>query len=310
MTQPSPAGTAGQTSPDTIYVGVSTKMYLGYRDSLRWLGELRQEVDARPALAAGRVVPFVIPSFPMLPAAADILAGSPVLLGAQDCGWADGPWTGEVSPSLLAELGVSLVEIGHAERRRHFREDDAMVALKVRAADDAGITPLLCVGEEAAGPASGTSDSSAEPGSGSAAEPGSAPESAAAFVHGQIQAAVGGDWDLASRLVIAYEPVWAIGAAEPANAEYVTAVVRSLRAVLAGHRLESGRTLRDVPIIYGGSAKPGLLPTVDGVSGLFLGRFAHDAANFGKVLDEALALSEALAVSVSQGSETQASKTR
>ncbi|CAH0283084.1 L-erythrulose-4-phosphate epimerase [Arthrobacter sp. Bi83] len=307
MTQPSPAGPADRTGSDTIFVGVSTKMYLGYRDSLRWLGELRQEVDARPALAAGRVVPFVIPSFPLLPAAADILAGSPALLGAQDCGWADGPWTGEVSPSLLAELGVSLVEIGHAERRRYFGEDNAMVALKVRAADDAGITPLLCVGEGAEGPASGTNGGPGGLGSVSDDEPGSASasESAAAFVYRQIQAAAGGDWDLASRLVIAYEPVWAIGAAEPAGAEYVTAVVRSLRTLLAGHRQQSGRTLSDIPIIYGGSAKPGLLPTLDGVSGLFLGRFAHDAANFGKVLDEALALSEAL-----DSSETPAPKTR
>jgi triosephosphate isomerase len=296
MTQPSPASTAGRTTADTIYVGVSTKMYLGYRDSLRWLGELRKEVDARPALAAGRVVPFVIPSFPVLPAAGDILAGSPALLGAQDCGWADGPWTGEVSPSLLAELGVRLVEIGHAERRRHFGEDDAMVALKVRAADDAGLTPLLCVGEETAGQVSGTDNgtgSAAGPTSGEAtsgeATSGAAAD-AASFVHRQIEAATGGDWKLASRLVIAYEPVWAIGAAEPASADYVTAVVRSLRVLLAGHRLGSGRSPGDVPIIYGGSAKPGLLPQLDGVSGLFLGRFAHDAANFGKVLDEAIAL--------------------
>ena len=258
--------------PGTTFVGVSTKMYLGYADSLRWLGELRSEVDARPALTAGRVVPFVIPSFPMLPAAGELLAGSPVLLGAQDCGWADGPWTGEVSPSLLAELGVRLVEIGHAERRRHFGEDDAMIALKVKAADDAGITPLLCVGEETAGPGLGTETA-----------PVASAEAAASFVCGQIEAATGGDWELASRLVIAYEPVWAIGAAEPAGAGYVSAVVNHLRGRLAVHGLH------DSPIIYGGSAKPGLLPTLDAVSGLFLGRFAHDAANFGKVLDEALA---------------------
>jgi triosephosphate isomerase len=240
------------------------------------------------------VVPFVIPSFPVLPAAGDILAGSPALLGAQDCGWADGPWTGEVSPALLAELGVRLVEIGHAERRRHFGEDDAMVALKVRAADDAGLTPLLCVGEETSGLVSGT-----DHGTGSAAGPASgeatsdAAADAAGFVYRQIEAATGGDWELASRLMIAYEPVWAIGAAEPASADYVTAVVRSLRVLLAGHRLESGRSPGDVPIIYGGSAKPGLLPQLDGVSGLFLGRFAHEAANFGKVLDEAIALAGA-----------------
>lgn len=252
----------------TIYVGVSTKMYLGYRDSLDWLEQLRHQVDSRPALAAGRVVPFVIPSFPVLPAAAGVLDGSPLVLGAQNCGWADGPWTGEVAPSMLAELGVRLVEIGHAERRAHFGENDAVVALKVRAADDAGLTPLLCVGEVSAG-----EFSAGEPAAGGPA---------ADFVYRQIKAAVGGDWALASRLIIAYEPVWAIGAAEPADAGYVSDVVSHLRALLAMHGLQ------DLAVIYGGSAKPGLLPRLGGLSGLFLGRFAHDAANFGRVLDEAL----------------------
>ena len=139
-------------------MGVSTKMYLGYRDSLDWLEQLRHQVDSRPALAAGRVVPFVIPSFPVLPAAAAMLDGSPLILGAQNCGWADGPWTGEVAPSMLAELGVRLVEIGHAERRAQFGENDAVVALKVRAADDAGLTPLLCVGELSASDVSAGGD--------------------------------------------------------------------------------------------------------------------------------------------------------
>ncbi len=258
--------TGPHTALDTTLVGVSTKMYMGYAQSLAWLEQLVAEVDARPALAAGRVVPFVIPSFPVLPEAARLMAGTPLVLGAQNCGWSDGPWTGEVSPSMLAELGVGLVEIGHAERRRYFAEDEAMIALKVSAAVDAGLTPLLCVGESeildhAGGPAA-----------------------AAETVYGQIKAAVSGDWSLASTLIIAYEPVWAIGAPEPASAEYVSKVVGALRSVLAQHGLAG------IPIIYGGSAKPGLLPQLDGVSGLFLGRFAHDAANFGRVLDEALAL--------------------
>lgn len=257
----------------TMYIGVSTKMYMGYRDSISWLGQIRNEVDSRPALAAGRVVPFVIPSAPMLPAAGTVLAGSPVLLGAQNCGWADGPWTGEVSPSLLAELGVGLVEIGHAERRRHLGEDSVQIARKVKAAVAAGLTPLLCVGEE-------TRDDGSEAGA----------AAAASFVHQQIADAVEGDWELASRLIVAYEPVWAIGAAEPAGAEYVSAVVRSLRALLEPQEPDAGVPLRSLPVIYGGSAKPGLLPTLKGTSGLFLGRFAHDAANFGKVLDEALSL--------------------
>lgn len=259
------------TSPTNppLLVGVSSKMYLGYQDSLEWLEQLRHEADTRPALAAGRVVPFVIPSFPLLPAAAALLDGSPLLLGAQNCGWADGPWTGEVAPSMLAELGVRLVEIGHAERRRHFGENDAMIARKVRAAAAAGLTPLLCIGE---------SDH------GSAAD-------AAACVYRQVRSAVDGDWELAGRLVLAYEPVWAIGAAEPAAAGYVSDVVRQLRSHLAPAGLEN------LPVIYGGSAKPGLLPTLDGVSGLFLGRFAHDPANFGAVLDEALLLAEGIPAS-------------
>jgi triosephosphate isomerase len=264
------ASTSQVTHP-VIYVGVSTKMYLGYRDSLDWLEQLRHEVDSRPALAAGRVVPFVIPSFPVLPAAAALVRDSPLILGAQNCSWADGPWTGEVAPSMLAELGVRLVEIGHAERRAHFGENDAMVALKVRAADDAGLTPLLCVGEGSVGEyATGTA------------------EDAADFVYRQIEAAVGRDWALASRLVVAYEPVWAIGAAEPADAAYVSDVVNQLRALLAVHGLQ------ELPVIYGGSAKPGLLPQLGGVSGLFLGRFAHNPANFGKVLDEALMIAPSL----------------
>ncbi|KUM34833.1 triose-phosphate isomerase family protein [Arthrobacter sp. EpRS71] len=253
----------------TTFVGVSTKMYMGYAQSLAWLEQLVAEVDARPALAAGRVVPFVIPSFPVLPEAARLVAGTPLVLGAQNCGWSDGPWTGEVSPSMLVELGVKWVEIGHAERRRYFAEDEAMIALKVSAAVDAGLTPLLCVGEP---------ELLAHP---------AGPAAAAETVYRQIEAAVSGDWSLASTLVIAYEPVWAIGAPEPASADYVSTVVGALRSALAQHGLAR------IPVIYGGSAKPGLLPQLDGVSGLFLGRFAHDAANFGKVLDEALSLSTA-----------------
>ncbi|MDR6986069.1 triosephosphate isomerase [Paenarthrobacter nitroguajacolicus] len=253
---------AGDAAPGTLYIGVSTKMYMGYAHSLAWLEQLVAEVDARPALAAGRVVPFAIPSFPVLPAAARLIEGAPLVLGAQNCGWADGPWTGEVSPSMLAELGVGLVEIGHAERRRCFAEDEAMIALKVGAAVDAGLTPLLCVGETEV----------------------LEPEAAADTVFRQIKEAVSGDWSMARRLVIAYEPVWAIGAPEPASAGYVAQVVAALRGSLCRHGLAG------LPIIYGGSAKPGLLPHLTGISGLFLGRFAHDAANFGLVLDEALAL--------------------
>jgi triosephosphate isomerase len=249
------SGTSAAVDP--LYIGVSTKMYLGYQESLCWLSEVRAVVDARPALAAGRDVRvFVIPSFPVLAEAGKILAGSPALLGAQNCAWGDGALTGEVSPGMLAELGVSLVELGHAERRALFGENDDVVARKVRAAVDAGLTPLLCIGE-----------------------PGTlGPEEAAAFCLRQVRAATGGDESLTPRLVLAYEPVWAIGADQPAAPTYVNAVVQLIRQGLGA----------PCPIIYGGSAGPGLLPQLASADGLFLGRFAHDASNLGRVLDEAL----------------------
>jgi triosephosphate isomerase len=247
-----PLGPAGAG----ISVGVSTKMYLGYQASLRWLAEVRSVVDARRLGADSAVRVFVMPSFPVLEHAGRIFDGSPVLLGAQNCSWADGPLTGEVSPGMLAELGVSLVEVGHAERRRLFAETDAVVARKVGAALDAGLTPLLCIGEpDVLGH-----------------------EAAAEFCLRQVRLAIGDDDALLPELALAYEPVWAIGAERPAAAGYVNAVAGLLREAVGAA----------CPILYGGSAGPGLLPELPGVDGLFLGRFAHDAANLGLVLDEAL----------------------
>src|SRR6476661_6845775 len=252
------SGTSAAVDP--LHIGVSTKMYLGYQESLRWLSEVRAVVYDRPGLAArdSRVRVFVIPSFPVLEQASRILAGSPVLLGAQNCAWGDGALTGEVSPGMLAELGVSLVEIGHAERRKLFAEDDAVVARKVRAAVEQSLTPLLCIGEP------DRLDAGA----------------AAAFCVQQVRAATDGDPALLNRLVLAYEPVWAIGAQEPAAPRHVNAVLAQIRAALGPA----------CPLIYGGSAGPGLLPRLPAADGLFLGRFAHDADNLGRVLDEALLL--------------------
>ena len=84
--QQASASPAPRSVHDAVtYVGVSTKMYLGYRESLDWLERLRHEADSRPALAAGRVVPFVIPSFPVLPGAAALLADSPLI--PNNCRW-------------------------------------------------------------------------------------------------------------------------------------------------------------------------------------------------------------------------------
>ena len=255
-----------------VFIGMSTKMYLGREQTIAWLDGLARALDERRSLAAERtgstgstvstVVPFVIPSFPLIEAAVDRLASRGALVGAQTSGWADGPYTGEVSPSLLAECGVELVEVGHAERRSQFGEDDAMVARKTAAILAAGLTPLLCIGESDRTDVAG----------------------AIACCLDQIEAALEGSVEGVERVILAYEPVWAIGAAQPADAVHVNGVVSGLREVLtAGSGLQSG----DVRIVYGGSAAPGILEGLPAVDGLFLGRFAHDVREFVRALDEA-----------------------
>lgn len=255
------------------YVGVSTKMYLGYQASLVWMTRVRQIVDAweadapeannRDAPGTGvSVRPFVIPSFPVLESALRIFAGSSVWVGAQNCSWGDGALTGEVSPAMLSEMGVRLVIIGHAERRELFGEDDDVIRRKLAAALGAGLTPVLCVGENTR----------------------SRPEAAAEHCFSQLDGALDGKLSEAGRLILAYEPVWAIGASKPAAPHYVNDVLRAIRRQIES---SSGNTAAAIPIVYGGSAGPGSLPALSAANGLFLGRFAHDPENFGIVLDEA-----------------------
>ena len=234
-----------------MLVGVSLKAYFGHARTLAW-AEAVAELATRPAIADGTVELFVIPSFPELAEVGRILDGTPIRLGAQDVFWEDhGPYTGEVTADQLAELGVSLVEIGHAERRRLFHETDEVVAAKCAAASRHGIQPLLCIGERTRG-----------------TEREAVSESAA-----QLASANAPD------ALVAWKPVWAIGAERPAEPEYIRAVCDGLRESLGGRRL-----------IYGGSAGPGLLAELHGsVDGLFLGRFAHDAAALSAVIDEAAA---------------------
>jgi triosephosphate isomerase len=200
---------------------------------------------------------FIIPDFLSLPSASAQLARSAptIRLGAQDCFWEDrGAYTGEVSPAVLKSLGCSIVELGHAERRRLFGETDAQVARKAAAAERNGLTPLVCVGEQ---------------------ERARRPDDAVEACRPQLEAVLEAT---AGEVLFAYEPVWAIGRPEPAAAEYVVAVTRALRGLCGRRR---------VRMLYGGSAGPGTFEAMrEGVDGLFLGRFAHDVGNFREVIAE------------------------
>ncbi len=159
-----------------------------------------------------------------------MLSGTRVKVGAQNMHWADdGAWTGEISPLMLKDCGLDLVELGHSERREHFGETDETVGLKVAAAVRHGLIPLICIGETLE-----------ERQGGRASE----------VLERQVRAALAGAG--AAPVLLAYEPVWAIGAnGIPATADYADARQAEIIAVaqdVLGRR---------VPCLYGGSVNPG-----------------------------------------------------
>ncbi len=238
-------------------VGVSLKMYFGYAETLRWCRSVTDRVGGHPALRSGDVRLFVLPSFPAIPAAAGIFRGTPIAVGAQNLAADDGgAQTGEVNGAMLRQAGCRYVAVGHAERRTRHGEDEPTVAAKVSAALRNDLEPVLCIGEPRRVPVA---------------------EAAAECVRQlrtQLRTVPG------VRVTVAYEPFWAIGAAEPAGTGHIAAVCGALRDAAP-----------DTTVIYGGSAGPGLLTALgSGVDGLFLGRFAHDPAALAGVLDEAAAV--------------------
>lgn len=246
-------------------------MYFSHARTLEWSREAVELSRGHSAVLDGRAELFVLPGFLSVAEVTSLVgaAGSAAAhwsVGAQDVCWAeDGAYTGEVSATQLAEVGVRYVEVGHAERRRLFGEDDGVVAAKTAAILRHGLTPVLCIGET------------------ERMEPAAAVEVCLA----QIASALGparaaGD---RGRIVVAYEPVWAIGASEPAGVEHIVGVCGPLRTALALDPDYAGE------VIYGGSAGPGLLREVgEHVDGLFLGRFAHDPQAIQGILDDVLAL--------------------
>lgn len=184
-----------------------------------------------------------------IPAAVKLLKDSRVAVGAQNLHWeSSGPFTGEISAGMLADLDVKYVIIGHSERRALFGETDHIINQKVHAALSAGLRPILCVGEDQ-----------------DQRELGVTME----FISYQLKAALAGvtPEDM-RRVVIAYEPIWAIGTGETASAQDAQEVCGAIRAALAEDF--GAETAESTRILYGGSAKPGNIkelmaqPDVDG----------------------------------------------
>ncbi len=209
-------------------------------------------------------VPFVD-----LPAALDAVKGSAIGVAAQNCHWEkSGAFTGEVSAEMLREMGVGYVILGHSERRTYFGDTDVTVQKRVRAALDAGLTVILCVGEYL-----------------EQREQGITGEVCAM----QTKIALGGvSKEELARVIIAYEPVWAIGTGRTATAEQANEVCALIRATVAG--LYDGAAADELVIQYGGSMNAGnaaeLLAQPD-VDGGLIGGASLKAADFSTIVHAA-----------------------
>lgn len=196
---------------------------------------------------------------PYLAQLQSLLSGSAIAIGAQDVSaQAGGAFTGEVSGAMLREFGVRYVLVGHSERRQYHAESDELVARKAQAALASGITPVVCVGETLAQREAGETE---------------------AVVRRQLSAVVQRNGHCLSEIVLAYEPVWAIGTGLTATPEQAQSVHAVLRAQLLAATTAAAR----VPILYGGSMNAAnaaeLLAQAD-IDGGLVGGASLKAADF------------------------------
>jgi len=243
------------------------KMYGTHAEARALAGGVR---DGLKRKVAATVV--VCPTFTALPVVAETLAGGNVLLGAQNCHHEpSGPHTGEISAPMLVELGCQYVIVGHSERRKEMGESDEQVNRKVHAVLAAGLIPVLCVGETGEERRQGLTFTTVE---------------------GQLRAGLAGVApDAVARLVLAYEPVWAIGTGVNATPGQAAEVHGYLRGLVS--ELTSKETAQGVSILYGGSVKPdnaeSLLaePEIDGA---LVGGASLKAPDFIAIVKQAVAV--------------------
>ncbi|MGC1165063.1 MAG: triose-phosphate isomerase [Solirubrobacterales bacterium] len=245
----------------TPYIAANWKMN-------KTVAEAAEFVDALlPRIAATRCDVVLCPSFLALSEVVERRRGTAVKVAAQNMHEEDaGAFTGEVSAPMLAELDVEAVILGHSERRQLFGETDAALARKVPAALAAGLEPILCVGESEAARDAGETEE---------------------VLERQLQADLGGleSGDLA-RVVIAYEPIWAIGTGRTATPEQAQEACAFIRDVVRMRGAVAG----ELRILYGGSMKPAnaaeLLGKPD-VDGGLIGGASLDPADFAAIVEAA-----------------------
>lgn len=236
-----------------IIIAGNWKMYKTQAESLEFLKDflphLQETEDTREVVLC---VPFTDLSL-----LSKNLHGSKVKIGAQNIHWEDqGAYTGEISGNMLKELGISYVIVGHSERRQYFGETDETVNLRLLAAQRHGLTPILCVGESKAQRDAGETEK---------------------LIINQLQKGlVNVDQ---SNLVIAYEPIWAIGTGDTCEASEANRVIGLIRDNLDN---------KDISIQYGGSVKPNNVDEIMAqteIDGALVGGASLDAAGFARIVN-------------------------
>ncbi|OLE55187.1 MAG: triose-phosphate isomerase [Acidobacteria bacterium 13_1_20CM_3_53_8] len=226
-------------------------------------------IALKPLVANANHCEVVIaPVFTSLKTVADRLEGSNIKIAGQNCApeKEEGALTGEVSPVMLRDAGASLVIIGHSERRQFFAETDGMVNRKVKAAVTSDLTVILCMGETLEQRDKGQAEQ---------------------VVRGQLEGGLNGltASDM-SRIIIAYEPVWAIGTGRTATPEQAQEMHAFIRRVFAQRHSEDAA--QDLRILYGGSVKPdniaGLMKQTD-IDGALVGGASLKAESFGEIVN-------------------------
>ena len=237
------------------------KMFGTRAEAERLLSVLKTQMG-RPA---DREV-VIAPPFTLLETVSRLLAGTSIRLAAQNLHWEpQGAFTGEISGPMLKDMGCSHVILGHSERRHYFGETDEQVAQKVRAAHRDGLIPIICVGETLEQRERGETT---------------------ALISRQVRTALHGhDHTTFASLIVAYEPVWAIGTGRTATPAQAQEVHAAIRATLT--ELSDRATAEMVRILYGGSVKPdnvdGLMTEAD-IDGALVGGASLQAEAFARII--------------------------
>ena len=240
------------------------KMYKTFDEAVDFVEEIQQAIPSPEKIDA-----VICASALYLPTLVVAAEDSSLAIGAQNMHFEDeGAFTGEISPAMLSNIHVDYVVLGHSERREMFNETDEAVNKKVRAALNHGIVPIICCGETLEEREAGSTESK---------------------VAGQITKALEGFTAAeVEHMVIAYEPIWAIGTGKTATADDANAVCGSIRAVV--ENLYGKDTADKIRIQYGGSVKPENIEellTKEHIDGALVGGASLEVASFMKLLEAA-----------------------